>query len=112
VGAWAKALEAGGLRRLRRRTGSGRKSKLSADQKERLKRFLDRGALAAGYPTDRWTMVRVCELIQKEFDISYHPKWIKQVLDQMGYRVQKPVPRAAERDEELVKARLSQVGPG
>jgi len=112
VGAWAKALEAGGLRRLRRRTGSGRKSKLSADQKERLKRFLDRGALAAGYPTDRWTMVRVCELIQKEFDISYHPKWIKQVLDQMGYRVQKPVPRAAERDEELVKSRLSQVGPG
>lgn len=37
VGAWAKALEADGLQRLRRRISSGRKSKLSVEQKERLK---------------------------------------------------------------------------
>lgn len=108
VGAWAKALEAGGLPRLRRRISSGRKSKLSAEQKERLKRFLARGALAAGYPTDRWTMVWVSELIQKEFDISYNPNSLTGVLDQLGYRGQKPLPRAAERDEELVKAWHSQ----
>ena len=82
VGTWAKALEAGGLRHLRRRISSGRKSKLTAEQKKHLKRFLDRGALAAGYPTDRWTMVRVCELIQKEFDISYHPNALNRVLDE------------------------------
>jgi len=46
----------------------------------------------------------VSELIQKEFDISYRPKWIKPVLGQQGYRVQKPLPGRAARDEELVKA--------
>jgi transposase len=62
--------------------------------------------LATGFPTDRWTLVRVSELIRKEFDISYHPNSLRRVLDQMGYSVQKPLPRAAERDEELVKAWL------
>ena len=42
VTAWAKAIEAGGLRRLRQRKSSGRKSKLSIEQKRKLKRLLDR----------------------------------------------------------------------
>jgi transposase len=107
VGAWSKAIKAGGFRRLRRRISSGRRSKLSADQKKRLKRLLDRGALAAGYPTDRWTQVRVCELIKKEFGITYHPNSLRRMLDHLGYSVQKPMPRAAERDEALVKAWLA-----
>jgi len=96
VGAWAKVIEADGLQGLRRRKSSGRASKLTAEHKKRLKRLLDRGALASGYLTDRWTLVRVCELIKKEFGISYHPNSIKRVLDKLGYSVQKPLPRAAE----------------
>jgi transposase len=107
VTAWSKAIEAGGLRRLRKRKSSGRKSKLTGEIRKKLMRLLDRGALAAGFPTDRWTLVRVSELLKKEFDISYHPNSLRRVLDQMGYSVQKPLPRAAERDEELVKAWLS-----
>ena len=111
VGFWAKAIEAGGMRRLRKRKSSGRRSKLTAENRSELKRLLDRGALAAGFPTDRWTLVRVSELIKKEFDISYHPNSLQRVLDQMGYSVQKPLPRAAERDEELVKAWLEKDWP-
>ena len=111
VGVWAKAIEAGGMRRLRKRKSSGRRSKLTAENRSELKRLLDRGALAAGFPTDRWTLVRVSELIKKEFDISYHPNSLQRVLDQMGYSVQKPLPRAAERDEELVKAWLEKDWP-
>jgi transposase len=107
VTAWVKAIEAGGLRRLRQRKSSGRKSKLTAEVKKKLKRLLDRGALAAGFPTDRWTLVRVSELVKKEFDISYHPNALGRVLDQLGYSVQMPLPRAAECDEELVKAWLA-----
>jgi transposase len=107
VTVWAKAIEAGGLRRLRQRKSSGRKSKLTGEVKKKLKRLLDRGALAAGFPTDRWTLVRVSELLKKEFDISYHPNALGRVLDQLGYSVQMPLPRAAERDEELVKAWLT-----
>ncbi len=111
VGAWAKVIEADGLQGLRRRKSSGRASKLTAEHKKRLKRLLDRGALASGYLTDRWTLVRVCELIKKEFGISYHPNSIKRVLDKLGYSVQKPLPRAAEQDEKLVKAWLAKDWP-
>jgi transposase len=111
VTAWAKAIEAGGLRRLRQRKSSGRKPKLTAEVKKKLKRLLDRGALAAGFPTDRWTLVRVSELLKKEFDISYHPNALGRVLDRLGYSVQKPLSRAAERDEELVKAWLTKDWP-
>lgn len=111
VSAWAKAIEAGGLKRLRQRKSSGRPSKLTAEIRKKLKRLLDRGALAAGFPTDRWTLVRVSELLKKEFDIDYHPNSLRRVLDQLGYSVQKPLPRAAERDEELVKAWLTKDWP-
>ena len=111
VTAWAKAIEAGGIRRLRQQKSTGRKSKLSAEQEKKLKRLLDRGALAAGFATDRWTQVRVSELIKKEFDIRYHPNSLRRVLDRLGYSVQKPLPRAAEREEELVKAWLEKDWP-
>ncbi len=111
VTAWAKKLDAGGKRKLRQHKSSGRPSKLTAEVKKKLKRLLDRGALAAGFPTDRWTLVRVSELLKNEFDIDYHPNSLGPVLDQMGYSVQKPLPRAAERDEELVKAWLAKDWP-
>jgi len=63
VTAWAKTLETGGMRRLREHKSSGRPSKLTAEVKKKLKRLLDRGALAAGFPTDCWTLVRVSELL-------------------------------------------------
>ena len=107
VGAWAKAIDAGGIRRLRQRKSSGRPSKLTAEHRKKLKRLLDSGALAAGYPTDRWTLVKVSALIKKEFDIIYNPNALHRVLDAMGYSVQKPLPRAAEQDRKLVKAWLA-----
>jgi transposase len=111
VGAWEKKLKAGGVRQLRLHKSSGRPSKLTKGVRTKLKRLLDRGALAAGYPTDRWTLKRVSELLKKEFDIDYYPNSLWRVLDQMGYSAQKPLPRAAERDEELVKAWLEKDWP-
>lgn len=111
VGAWEKKLKAGGIHQLRMHKSSGRPSKLTREIRAKLKRLLDRGALAAAYPTDRWTLKRVSELLKNEFDIDYHPNSLRRVLDQMGYSVQKPLPRAAERDEELVKAWLEKDWP-
>ena len=50
-------------------------------------------------------------MLKKEFDIGYHPNSLGPVLDQMGCSVQKPLPCAAERDEELVKAWLAKDWP-
>jgi putative transposase len=63
VTAWVKKLAAGGLRGLRQHKISGRPLKLTAEVKKKLKRRFDRGALAAGFPTDRWTLARVSELL-------------------------------------------------
>ena len=71
VGDWAKRVQTKGIRGLRKKKAPGSESKLSKVQKEKLKRMLDRGALACGFPTDRWTLERVRQLIQKEFKVSY-----------------------------------------
>jgi transposase len=108
VTAWAKVLDEKGMRGLRRKKAQGRASKLSDEQKKKLKRLLKQGAIKAGYLTERWTLERVGELIEKEFGITYHPKGLGRVLDKLGFSLQKPLARADERDEELVKAWLLQ----
>lgn len=106
VSDWAKKVEAEGIRGLRRRTAKGGTSKLTKEQKQRLKRLLDRGALANGFSTDRWTLQRVQALIQQEFSVSYHPNYLNRLLDKLGFSPQKPLPTAAEQDRELVQAWL------
>lgn len=111
VSDWAKKLEAGGLRGLRKRTAKGGTSKLTREQKQKLKRLLDRGALACGFSTDRWTLERVQELIQREFQVSYHPNYLNRLLDKLGFSPQKPLPTAAEQEREMVQAWLEQDFP-
>jgi putative transposase len=111
VSDWAKKLEAEGIRGLRKRTAEGGISKLTKEQKQKLKRLLDRGALACGFSTDRWTLERVQELIQREFQVSYHPNYLNRLLDKLGFSPQKPLPTAAEQEREMVQAWLEQDFP-
>jgi transposase len=111
VSEWAKKVEAEGLGGLRKRTATGGTSKLTKEQKYRLKRLLDRGALANGFSTDRWTLERVRQLIQKEFKVSYHRNYLNRLLRQLGFSPQKPLPQAVEQDKELVEAWLQQDWP-
>jgi transposase len=107
VSQWAAHLKAGGVRQLRRRYGGGRPAKLSAAQKRQLKRALKRGARAAGFPTERWTLARVQQLIKREFGVSYHRNHLSWLLDQLDWSLQQPLPRAAERDEDVIRAWLT-----
>ena len=111
VSAWAKVLRTVGERGLRRRIAAGSSSKLSAAQKQRLKRLLDRGALAGGFETDRWTLRRVAALIRHEFNVTYHPNYLNRLLAALGFSPQKPLPRAVEQDEALVQAWPTQNWP-
>jgi transposase len=111
VSDWAKKVEKEGIRGLRKRKAVGSRSKLTQEQKQKLKRLLDRGALACGFSTDRWTLERVCELIQREFGVSYHPNYLNRLLDRLGFSPQKPLPQAVEQEEELVRAWLKRDWP-
>ncbi len=106
VSDWAEAVEAGGLRALRQRKAKGGLSKLTPEQQQKLKRDLGRGALKCGFPTDRWTLRRVAELIQREFGVHYHPNYLNRLLHRLGYSAQKPLARAAEQERELIQAWL------
>jgi putative transposase len=111
VSDWAKKVEAEGTRGLRKKTAKGGSSKLTKEQKEKLKRLLDRGALASGFSTDRWTLQRVQELIEREFAVRYHPNYLNRLLDKLGFSPQKPLPSAVEQERELVQAWLEQDFP-
>jgi len=108
VSDWAKIVKAKGIRGLQKKKAPGSESKLSKSQKEKLKGMLDRGALACGFPTDRWTLERVCQLIQREFKVSYHPNYLNRLLRSLGFSPQRPLPQAIEQERELVEAWLEQ----
>jgi transposase len=107
VSDWAKRLRAGGLRRLRRRQAPGRKPKLTPAQQTALRRTLRRGARAAGFDTERWTLPRVQRVIVQQFGVSYHTHYLNRLLARLGWSPQVPLSRAVERDEALIRAWLA-----
>lgn len=108
---WQQRLLAHGRAALRRRPHRGRPCRLSPAERARLKRLLKRGARAAGFDTEQWTLKRVAHLIQREFGVCYHFRSLGRLLHTLGLSPQRPVPRAAERDEDLVAAWLRRDWP-
>jgi transposase len=99
---WRDARDAGGEEALRVRFSPGRPPKLSARDRRRLVKLLERGARAHGYATDLWTTERVARVIFREFRVRYHRAHVGRVLHSLGWSVQKPERRALERDEERI----------
>jgi transposase len=106
VNQWAQQLEAGGLRQLRQHKAPGRPAKLSRKQQKRLLRLLKKGAQKAGFETNRWTLPRIQTLIVREFGVTYHEKYLNRLLRKLDWTPQVPLPRAQERDENLIAAWL------
>jgi putative transposase len=88
VGKWRRKLRENGddLTCLVRRKGSGRPGTLTDEQKQQLKGIIMKGALAAGYPTERWTSKIIADVIQKTFDVSLAPRSVRQILPTLGHR--------------------------
>jgi putative transposase len=107
VSDWAKQLQHGGIRQLRLRTASGRPAKLTREQRRELLRQLKHGALTAGFATDRWTLRRIQQLIERQYSVRYHPNYLNRLLKKLGWSLQMPAHRAVERDEALIRAWLS-----
>lgn len=87
-----------------RQTPSGRLPKLIAEQKKELEGILLKGARAAVFTTDLWTLKRVAQVIAREFGVTYHPGYVWYILKRMGWSPQKPERRVRERDEEAIAA--------
>ena len=99
---WAQTFRQGGPVALRPKPTPGRPPRFSQSQKRKLLRLLERGALAAGYTTDLWTLPRIAKLIEKHFGIRYHPGHVWRVMMSLQWTWQKPERRATHRDEETI----------
>lgn len=95
----------------RNRKKKGRNSRLTDDQKKRLKEIIDNGAVSYGFPTDLWTLKRIASVIEKEFGVHYNTTYIWQLLRVLGYSAQIPIAVAMEKDDDYVKRWLSEEYP-
>ena len=102
VSRWAATLAQDGQRGLEARPIPGRSPRLDEKAWVRLGRLLDRGAVAAGFATERWTLKRIAALIECEFGVRYHPGYLERPLRAHGFSVQRPATRARERNELVI----------
>ena len=66
---------------------------------------------AHGYATELWTLARVAEVIERITGVRYHPGHVWRLLRELGWSVQRPARRAAERDEEAIARWIKQDWP-
>jgi len=83
----------------------GRPVRLSPAQEAQLVALLKKGATAHGWSNNLWTAVRVTEIIQRHFGLSYHPEHVRKIVKQrLGWTSQQIHHRARERDEKKIDA--------
>jgi transposase len=81
----------------------GRTPRLGEADRKRLEDLLLQGAKAHGWRTDLWTAARVAELIERHFEVAFHPEHVRKLLKRkLGWSSQKPQRRARERDEAAI----------
>lgn len=107
VSQWAHQIASEGPKGLSRRRARGRSAKLNKTQQKELKQIILRGAQAAGFPTERWTLKRIRRVIDERFGVKYHVSSVGRLMSQLGLTPQQPQARARERDEALIRAWLS-----
>jgi len=103
VSQWARQLEQGGRRALKKAGRAGRKPRLSVEDLRRIERALKRGPQALGYETTLWTSQRVAHLIEQECGVHYDASQAWRILRQLGWSCQRPTGRALERDEAKIQ---------
>jgi transposase len=109
---WRRALVAGGRAALASRGAGGAKCKLTVSQLRELEAVLDAGPAASGWDEDQcWTLARVTEVIRRRFKVGYTLAGADLLLHRIGWSVQVPARRAAERDEARIAAWREETWP-
>jgi transposase len=83
---WHRSIVHKGFEGMRRKRATGRPSRLTADQVEGIRRMYFAGALAYGFPTDRWTTGRMATAIETHFGIHYDQDHVGRLMHKFGLR--------------------------
>ena len=94
IGAWNEHGDEGLLEGHR----SGRPAQLSAAQREQLADILDSDPVAYGLNTGVWTSPLIAQIIEEEFNVSYHPGHVRHLLKGLNFSVQRPKARLVQAD--------------
>jgi hypothetical protein len=77
-----------------------------------LEAVLDAGPAASGWDEDQcWTLAWIGELMHERFGVGYTLAGLDVLLHRIGWSVQVPVRRAAERDEDAIAAWKQETWP-
>jgi transposase len=103
VGVWHRRWEAGGPEALRSKGPSGPSPRLSDAQLGTVEQALLAGVTANGFVGELWTVDRVALVIERLTGVRHHPAWVWALLHhRLGWSVQRPKRRAAERDQAAI----------
>jgi len=89
----------------------GARCKLSPAQLRELEAVLDAGPAAWGWQDQCWTLARIGELTRDRFGVAYTLAGLDVLLHRIGWSVQVPARRAAERDKAAIAAWREEAWP-
>jgi transposase len=100
---WHAAWRTGGTSALQSRGPTGPTPRLRDQELARVEQALLQGATAHGFQGQLWTLERVAEVIERLTGVHHHPAHVWALLRyRMGWTVQRPSRRAAERDQAAI----------
>lgn len=100
---WCQSYRRLGNRGLASRPTPGRPCRLNNRQLVRLGDILTRGAQAAGYPNELWTLKRIAAIVAQDFGVHYCESAVWRLLgNELHWSAQKPERRAIQRDEKAI----------
>ena len=103
VSVWHTRWQHGGNEALRSRGPSGPAPRLSDAQLATVEQALLEGATANGFTGELWTLDRITLVIQRLTGVQHHPAYVWALLHhRLGWTVQRPKRRAAERDQAAI----------
>jgi transposase len=103
VSVWHGRWKEGGTDALRSRGPSGPAPRLSDAQLATVEQALREGAAANGFVGELWTLDRIALVIERLTGVQHHPAHVWALLrHRLGWSVQRPVRRAAERDQDVI----------
>ena len=112
VSVWHARWKQGGTDALRSRGPSGPAPRLSDAQLATVEQALLEGAAANGFVGELWTLDRIALVIERLTGVQHHPAHVWALLRRrLGWSVQRPVRRAAERDQDAIDRWVKQRWP-
>ena len=109
---WYRRWQAEGTDGLGSRGPTGPAPRLSDSQLHQVEEALLEGAGANGFTGELWTLDRITTVIERLTGVRHHPAWVWALLrHRLGWSVQRPVRRAAERDQDGIDRWVKQRWP-